>query len=62
MNRLKEIRARKGMTQFRLRLDTGIHQSKISLAENDYIQLTAQEKQRIAKALGVTVGEIWEID
>ncbi|MDY6987955.1 MAG: helix-turn-helix transcriptional regulator [Thermodesulfobacteriota bacterium] len=59
MNRLKEIRARRRVTQFELRLKTGIHQSKISLAENDYVQLEPKEQKKIAKALSVSVGEIW---
>ena len=59
MNKLREIRARKKITQFRLRLMTGIHQSKLSLAENGYIELSAQEKRKIAKALSVQTDEIW---
>ncbi|MDY6951019.1 MAG: helix-turn-helix transcriptional regulator [Thermodesulfobacteriota bacterium] len=59
MNRLKEIRARRRVTQFELRLKTGIHQSKISLAENGYVQLQPKEQKKIARALNVDVGEIW---
>jgi transcriptional regulator with XRE-family HTH domain len=40
-------------------LETGIHQSKISLFENDLIAPTDDEKQRLAKALGVSVQEIF---
>lgn len=58
-NRLKEIRARRRVTQFQLRLMTGIHQSKLSMAENDFIELTEQEKKKLAKALGVSVNGIW---
>ena len=58
-NRLKEIRARKRVTQFNLRLLTGIHQSKLSLAENGLIELRPDEKKKIAKALGVEVHEAW---
>jgi len=60
MNRLKEHRARKRITQFELRLKTGIHQSKISLAENGYIELSSEEKEKIARALSVCVDEIWD--
>ena len=59
-NKLKEIRARKRVTQFQLRLMTGVHQSKLSMAENDLIQLARQEKAKVAKTLGVNVEEIWE--
>ena len=58
-NSLKELRARNRITQFQLRLMTGIHQTKISMAENDLIQLAEQEKAKIAKTLGVSVNEIW---
>jgi transcriptional regulator with XRE-family HTH domain len=60
MNRLKEIRAAKRITQFQLRLHTGIHQSKISMIENGLIEPKEDEKKKIAKALGVGAGEIWE--
>jgi hypothetical protein len=38
---------------------TGIHQSKLSLAENDLIELAEHEKKKLARALGVSVNEIW---
>lgn len=59
MNRLKEIRARYRVTQHDLRIKTGINQTKISLAENGYVELRADEKQKIAQVLGVQPGEIW---
>lgn len=58
-NNLRVIRAKNRITQFQLRLMTGVHQSKLSMAENDLIQLAEQEKAKIAKALGVSVNEIW---
>lgn len=58
-NNLRVIRAMNRMTQFHLRLMTGIHQSKLSMAENDLVQLAEQEKKKIAKALGVKANEIW---
>ena len=60
-NKLKEIRARNRVTQFQLRVMTGIHQSKISMAENDYVELRDEEKKKIAKALGVPCSEIWQL-
>ena len=62
MNKLRGIRVVKRISQFRLRLATGIHQSKISLIENGLVQPRDDEKQKIAKALGVGVDEIWGID
>ena len=60
-NILKEVRARNRITQFQLRLITGIHQSKLSIAENDLIELGQDEKRKIARALGVQVSDIWGI-
>jgi transcriptional regulator with XRE-family HTH domain len=59
MNRLREIRVVKRITQFQLRLSTGIHQSKISLIENGLVEPREDEKQRLAKALHVRPEEIW---
>jgi transcriptional regulator with XRE-family HTH domain len=58
-NNLRVIRAEKRITQFQLRLMTGIHQSKLSMAENDLIELRPAEKAKLAKALGVGVKDIW---
>ena len=60
MNCLREIRAIKRITQFRLSLVTGIHQSKISLIENDLVEARQDEKEKIAQELGTMVEEIWE--
>ncbi len=59
MNRLREIRAVKRVTQFQLRIATGIHQSKISFIENGLIEPKEEEKKRLAKALGVRPQDIW---
>jgi len=60
MNRLRELRVIKRITQFQLRLSTGIHQSKISLIESGLIEPREDEKRKIAKALQVRPEEIWE--
>ena len=59
MNRLKEIRALRRVTQFQFSLNTGIHQSKLSLVEGGMMFPTEVEKQKIAEALCVTVDDIW---
>ncbi len=59
MNRLREMRVIKRITQFELRLSTGIHQSKISMIENDLVEPREEEKKRLAQALGGRVEEIW---
>ena len=59
MNKLREIRVVKRVTQFRLRLATGINPTKISLAENGLIELSQGEKEKLAKALDASVSEIF---
>ena len=55
---LVTARVAKRKTQWDLRLDTGINQSKISLIENGYVEPNEHEKVAIAKALGVQVDDI----
>jgi len=62
MNRLREVRVVKRVTQFQLRLDTGIHQSKISLIENGLMKPRDDEKKRLSKALGVTPQDLFPSD
>ena len=59
MNRLREIRVVKRVTQFQLRVATGIHQSKISMIENGLIEPHSDERQKLAKALGVRQEEFF---
>ena len=59
MNRLREIRAVKRVTQFQLRISTGIHQSKISLIENGLIQPEESEKRKLARGLCAKVEELF---
>ncbi|HUV58526.1 MAG TPA: helix-turn-helix transcriptional regulator [Desulfatiglandales bacterium] len=51
MNKLRKTRVLKEMNQFQLRIATGIHQSRISLIENGYVEPRDDEKKRLAKAL-----------
>ncbi len=59
MNRLKVIRAEKRITQFRLALLSNITQSRLSYLENSLLAPTEEEKARLARALGVTVQDIF---
>jgi transcriptional regulator with XRE-family HTH domain len=59
MNKLRETRVVRRVTQFQLRLITGIHQSKLSMIENGLIEPREDERQKIAKALHVKLEEIW---
>mgnify|MGYP001087848179 CR=1 FL=1 len=60
MSQLREARVVRRITQFQLRIATGIHQSKISMIENGLIEPREDEKQRLANALGVKPEMIWE--
>jgi transcriptional regulator with XRE-family HTH domain len=62
MNRLREIRAVKRISQFQLRVVTGIHQSKISLIENGLVEAREDERERMAQALGVKIKAIFGAD
>ena len=52
---LKEARFKKRMTQFDLRILTGIHQSRISHIERGYIFPRDDEQQKIEDALGLRI-------
>ena len=62
MNKLREVRVVRRISQFQLRLATGIHQSKISMIENGLIEPREDEKKTLAKALGVGVEEIFSME
>jgi len=61
MNRLREVRVVKRITQFQLRLGTGIHQSKISLIENNLMEPRDDEKEKLSRALGANAEEIFPV-
>jgi DNA-binding XRE family transcriptional regulator len=52
MNKLREVRFFKRITQPLLALKTGIQQSRISLIENELVTPRKVEKKKIAEALG----------
>jgi len=58
-NRLKEVRFFKKVSQWQLRVFTGLSQSKISLIEMGYVIPSKEEKSKISRALGVTPAEIF---
>ncbi len=59
MGRFREVRVVKRITQFQLRLSTGIHQSKISLIENGLIEPREDEKKKLAHALGTNIENLF---
>jgi transcriptional regulator with XRE-family HTH domain len=59
MNKLRETRVIKRVSQFQLRLLSGVHQSKISLIENGLVQPRPEEMKKLARALNVTPAELF---
>ena len=59
MNKLKEIRFFKEVTQPLLALKSGIQQSRISLIQNELVTPREEEKRKIAKALNLKVEDIF---
>jgi transcriptional regulator with XRE-family HTH domain len=51
MNRIKEARFKRNLTQIALYKRTGIWASKLSLIENGYIKVSDHEKEKLARAL-----------
>ena len=62
MNKLREVRVLRRISQFQLRIYTGIHQSKISLIENGLIEPKPDERKRLSRALGVKPEEIFPVE
>lgn len=62
MNRLKEIRRSKGMTQHELGKAIGLYQTRIFQLEREYYIPRKSEKQTLAKALKVSIKDIFPDD
>jgi transcriptional regulator with XRE-family HTH domain len=58
-NRFREIRVIKRITQEALERKTRIDQSRISLFENGHVQLPADQVRKLARALKVSIGDIF---
>jgi transcriptional regulator with XRE-family HTH domain len=61
-NKLREIRFFKRVSQWQLRLPTGICQTRLSLIERGFIVPSDEDKRKIAEALGMTPEEIFPVD
>jgi transcriptional regulator with XRE-family HTH domain len=59
MNNLREIRKRKGLSQLRLAMVTGISPWDISRIENGWIRPYEGWRKRLTRALGVTEAELF---
>jgi transcriptional regulator with XRE-family HTH domain len=55
---IRELRFKKGLTQYDVNAKTGIHQSKISLIERGYLFPDESEKKKIADLFSVPVKDI----
>jgi DNA-binding XRE family transcriptional regulator len=55
---LIEARVRRRKTQWDIRKETGIHQSKVSLIERGYVVPSEKEKAMIAEVLGFKINDI----
>jgi transcriptional regulator with XRE-family HTH domain len=55
---LRIARLSKKFSQWQISRFTGINQTKVSLIENGFVSPSREEKERIAKALALTVDEI----
>lgn len=62
MNKIKEARFFKKVSQALLALITGIQQARLSRIENDLVIPRPDEMQRIADALRATVADIFPED
>ena len=59
MNNLREKRRSKNMSQWSLAQSSKVHQSRISLIENDLVGPSEDEKDKLSGALGVRVSELF---
>jgi len=55
---LRQARFERRMSQWQLAKESGVHQSRISLAERHGWVLRQDEKVSLAKALGLQAGDI----
>ena len=62
MNRLKEIRKAKGLSQLRLAFITDIAPWDISRIENDWMKPYPGWRKRLSKALGTPEAELFPAD
>ena len=58
--RLKKLRTDRGISQYRLSELSGVSQAMIGYAERGQKNLTVPKAEKIAKALGCTLQELYE--
>ena len=57
--RIREARFHGGLSQYDIAIKTGIHRSRLSLAERGYVNLNEVEKKKIAKILNCKPEELF---
>jgi len=57
-NNLRDLRKKKGLSQWKLGLFSGVQQSRISLLEQG-LPPNSEEMMKIANTLGVNASDIW---
>jgi transcriptional regulator with XRE-family HTH domain len=62
MNRLREARFRRRISQLRLFKVTGVWPSKISAIENDLLPPTGEQKKKLSKALNYPIEWLFPIE
>jgi transcriptional regulator with XRE-family HTH domain len=62
LNRIRVLRAERRMTQLSLSRASRINPTRISFIENDLVEATPDERDRIARSLSVTVAEAFPAD
>ncbi len=60
-NRLRVVRAEKRKSQLDTALAVGISQSTLSLIENGYVEPSDDLRRDLAKALDVTISELFPV-
>lgn len=61
-NKLRVVRAEKRVTQFQLRLQTGINATKISFIENGLVNPTELEKRKLSMALEIPQEQVFPME
>ena len=59
MNKLKEVRNERGLSQLKLAFLTGISPSDISRIENGWLRPYPNWRKRLAKALGTSQADLF---
>lgn len=61
MNKLRDTRVLKRISQMQLRQMSGVNQTKISWIENGFIKPKPEEEVKLARALGVKPEELFPV-